>query len=290
MSYSKESAALRRQQEVERLQQMLTEGIQNYLTGDRYTTYLDSVAKFHQYSAHNSMLITMQNPDATTVASFLDWKHKFHRHVKAGEHGIRIIAPITRRRTDPEREDESEGREPAICGFRAATVFDVSQTEGRPLPDIISTLTEKVPNYGQIAAAAQAITDFRIEEAELPGEVYGICRPHSRTISVQSGLSESMAIKTILHEIAHQKLHTQGPLPPRDVRELQAESVAYVVCAHLGIDAGDYSFGYLISWGAADRPKYFDEAMPAVVYTARGLIEEFDRQLGLVQAEAPHTA
>lgn len=289
MKNSKKSAALKRQQEVERLQQMLADGIQNYLTDDLYATYLDSVAKFHQYSARNSMLILMQNPHATAVASYVDWKHKFHRHVKAGEHGIRIIAPIARRIAAG--TEEAEDRKPAICGFRAATVFDVAQTDGEPLPDMVRVLTDKVPHYEQVVAACEALTDYRIVESELRSDIYGMCQNRKRTILIRPGLSESMAIKTVIHEIAHQKLHNRPEaLPPRDVREMQAESVAYIVCAHLGIDAGDYSFGYLVSWGADDRPKFFQEAMPGVICTARELIEGFDRLLGRVPLAEEDTA
>lgn len=286
MTQRKKAAEAARIQEVERLQQMLTEGVQNYLTDERYLNYLKSVAKFHQYSARNSMLILMQRPEATAVASYMDWKHKFHRYVKAGEHGIRIIAPIARRR--PAQEEE-EAEKPAIRGFRAATVFDVAQTDGQPLPDLLAELTETVPDYEQLAAAVSTLTDFRIVTAKLPPDTHGLCQPWKRTICLRPGLSESMAIKTLLHEIAHAKLHPAGSRLPKQVREIQAESVAYIVCAHLGIDTSDYSFGYLVSWGAVDRPHFFREAMPEVVSAARELIQGLDHCLRCPAPSADET-
>ncbi|MBD5558885.1 MAG: ImmA/IrrE family metallo-endopeptidase [Clostridia bacterium] len=276
MAYSRKAAEEKRQAEVERLRQMLSEGIREYLTDANYLKYLKTVAKFYQYSARNALLITMQNPDATAVASYMDWKIKFHRHVKPGEHGIRIIAPIRRRREEEQDEEKSEGR---VCGFRAATIFDVSQTEGEPLPDIVQELTGSVPDFDRLLEAACGLTRFEIVAEKTPPDVLGTCLFHKRRIVISPDLSEAMTIKTIIHEIAHARLHGGTPLLPREIREMQAESVAWIVCAHLGIDAGSYSYGYLISWGAVDKPEFFEKAMPAVVSTAADLIRGFDEGL-----------
>lgn len=272
MPYSKKAAKERRLREVDRLKRMLEDGVQNYLTDEHYHRYLRMVAKFHDYSARNSMLIMLQNPLATAVASFMDWKHKFHRHVKAGEHGIRIIAPIVTR----EEEEGETGKKAIVQGFRVLSVFDVSQTEGEPLPALVRPLTAGVPDFPLIRRAAAALTDCEIREEKMAGPVLGVCRTQSRTIVIREGLPEAMAVKTLIHEIAHSRLHVVASNIPKPVREIQAESVAYIVCAHLGIDTGDYSYGYLVSWGAVDRPEFFRSAMPAVVRTASEFIEGID--------------
>lgn len=264
----------KKQQEMDRLMQMLEEGIDNYLHNGQFESYLRFISRFHMYSPRNSMLIMLQRPEATMVASFMDWKKKFRRYVRSGEHGIRIIAPIASRPAEEEEDDE-----PRIVGFRAATVFDVSQTEGEALPELCMQLRDEVADHELLFAACSTLTDFEIVRMDLPADTFGVCMHQEHRIGIKKDISQSMQLKTLFHEIAHSRLHPYGTELSREMREIQAESVAYILCAHLGIDSGGYSFGYLVSWGAADRPHFFRAAMPAVVSTAREMISLLDREL-----------
>lgn len=277
----------KRQQEMDHLLEMLETGIENYLHSGQFENYLHFVSRFHMYSPRNAMLIMMQRPDATMVASFMDWKRKFHRSVKAGEHGIRIIAPIARPARDTGEEEEAD--EPLIIGFRAVSVFDISQTEGKDVPELCAQLHGDVEDHAVLFQAARALTDCEVEMMDLPPDTYGLCMHREHRIGIREGISQAMQLKTLFHEIAHARLHPCGTELSREMREIQAESVAYILCAHLGIDSGGYSFGYLVSWGAAERPHFFQAAMPAVVATAREMICRLDQELEMLSC-APHKA
>jgi hypothetical protein len=232
------------------LLQRLTEGVEKLTSSDEWVRYLDVQRRFHRYSFGNCLLIALQRPDATRVAGFHRWL-ELHRHVRRGEKGIAILAPIVRRL---KVEDEATGEERTIQSapraFRVVHVFDVSQTEGDDLPEIpCSRLEGEGAAYDELTNYAEGL-GFRVEVGDLPGETNGQCNHTTQTITVQVGLAPAQQTKTLAHEIAHAMLHGPSFGGPRDQAELEAESVAYIVTSTLGVDSAAYSFGYLASWGA----------------------------------------
>lgn len=214
----------------------LTEGVAGLSESKLWQRYLTYQGKFHRYSATNVLLIAAQRPDATQVAGFAAWK-RFGRVVRRGEHAIWIVAPI--------RRSSEVGEE--ILGFRAVAVFDVSQTEGDALPSVCSPLTGSglARPFAKLLAVAGEL-GYRVEHAELGEGVSGDCTYALRRIRIALWATEAQQVKTLAHELAHGLLH-EG-VEDRALAELEAESVAYVVCGQFGVDSGDYSFGYVTTW------------------------------------------
>ena len=241
----------RRQRHADLLDQ-LTEGIRSLTTSEAWLDYLRMQARFHRYSFGNVVLIHRQRPDATRVAGFHAWK-ALGRSVKKGERGIRILAPVTySRKAAEELEDGEPGR--LLVGFRGAVVFDVSQTDGQELPEgPTRRLTGNAPTESRARLEDVATGfGFRVEDSELPGSRNGDCSFGERLIRVRMGLAPAQQVKTLAHELAHGILHEGADC--REVAELEAESVAFIVCAEMGVDSSDYSFGYVASWaGGADE-------------------------------------
>lgn len=255
----------------------LENGIKELYASGRYAEYLAAMSKFHHYSFGNALLILFQCPTATHVAGYNTWKKEFGRHVKAQEHGIKIIAPCPYERVvQQEKKDPATGQ--TLYGadgkaitetkyvpstkFKVATVFDVSQTEGRELPNIgVSELTGKVADFAAIYDRLAALSPLPVEQGHVPGTAKGYASFLEQRIVVRPGMSEVQTIKTLVHEIAHAKLHNPELLTPeeqkqRREKEVEAESVAYVVCQHFGIETSDYSFGYVAGWS---KGKELDE-------------------------------
>jgi antirestriction protein ArdC len=234
----------------EELLQRLTEGVETLTSSDQWVRYLDVQSRFHRYSFGNCILIALQFPDATRVAGFRRWL-ELGRHVQRGQKGIAILAPVVHRL---KVEDEATGEERTILGapraFRVVHVFDISQTEGDDLPEIpCHRLEGEGAAYAELTRYAEGL-GFRVEVGELPGETNGLCDPTTKTITVREGLAPAQQTKTLTHEIAHAMLHGLDFEAPRAQKELEAESVAYIVCALLDLDTAEYSWGYLASWGA----------------------------------------
>jgi hypothetical protein len=232
--------------------ELLERGIEAARSVGGWRAYLEAQSRFHTYSARNAMLILCQCPDATRVAGFHTW-FEFGRHVRRGERGLLILAPMVRRRLDEETGELIE----ALVGFRTAHVFDIAQTEGEPLPERPVLARLEGPN-----AAAQIVTE-RLEAAlatwgfpvsrssDLPDGLLGACEARTGAITLRADLSDVQALSTLLHETAHARLHSGGVCAPdKPVREFEAESVAFVVMHHLGFDTSGFSFGYLASYGA----------------------------------------
>jgi hypothetical protein len=229
----------------------LADGVARLTDSEAWRAWLDVQRRFHRYSFGNALLIAMQRPDASQVAGFHAWR-RMGRYVQAGEKGIAILAPIVPRFRIA---DEETGDETIVVGsprrFRVAHVFDVSQTAGRELPTApVTKLQGDAPAelYDRLRAVAASL-GFTVEEDYLPDEVNGTCSHRDRLITVEVRNDPLMQVKTLAHELAHAILHGETTLP-RERRELEAESVAYIVCADLGIDSAAYSFGYLASWSA----------------------------------------
>ena len=271
------------------LTDQLEQGVSDIFQSGQYAAYLTAMSKFHHYSFGNTMLIFMQCPNATNVAGYHDWRRNFGRQVKRGERGITILAPCPYRRKEEVEEAASDGS-PATSvqwvqrmGFRTVTVFDVSQTEGKPLPELVKKLTGDVAQYESMVAALRSISPYPISMESFPGGAYGCCNFVERRILVQPDMSQIQTIKTMIHEVSHAKLHAPPEkteeLPQhkqRFVREMEAESVAYVVCQHFGIDTADYSFGYVAGWSHGKDLSQLKASLELIRNTAAELIDGID--------------
>lgn len=235
----------------------LTEGIERLTSSDRWQDWLNMQSRFHHYSFGNTLLILAQRPDATRVAGFNAWR-QLNRFVRKGEKGIWILAPMVYK-TDAVEEAGADGDTRVIRGFKPVPVFDLSQTDGEELPDVAVRLTgdQSGDTYEHLVAIARDL-GFDVEFAELDGEANGYCNHLTRQIRVEARNDRRQQVKTLVHELGHAILHEPGEGRPdsRPVMELEAESVAYVVCQHLGIETADYSFGYVASWaGGGDKAR-----------------------------------
>lgn len=288
-------------EKLEEITARLEQGILELFDSERFKEYLRVMSKFHDYSLRNTILIAMQKPDATHVAGFRTWQTKFGRTVKKGEKGIRILAPIPRKITqekeklDPDTklpvigedgEPVMEEKEIVIPRYTVVSVFDVSQTEGRELPDIaVDELAGDVARYGDFFAALEKVSPYTIIFAAIPGAGHGCCIYTSKCIVVDEGMSELQTLKTTIHEIAHAKLHdTNAEVQTekqarvdRQTREVQAESVAYTVCQHYGLDTSEYSFGYVASWSSGRPLPELKSSLEVIRRTAAEIINGIDR-------------
>ena len=284
-------------EEIERIFKSLEDGISQFLTSDRFKEYLSAMSRFHTYSSRNIMLILMQNPNASYVAGYKKWQADFNRQVKAHEHGIRILGYRPQKLKKQELKKDSMGNiiydehgqpqthevEITIPRYFPCSVFDVGQTEGEPLPEIAAELQFDVANYQRYFSALSDISPFPISFTEdLPPTAKGLCSYTQNAIYIRSGMSESQTIKTLIHEITHATLHDpnlQNSTSDRHTHEIEAESTAFVVCAHYGIDTSDYSFGYVASWGAGKDIALLQASFDRIRDTASILIDQIDAQL-----------
>ena len=285
---------------LDRLMEQLEKGTQNIFESGRYAEYLAVMSKFHHYSFRNTILIFLQNPNASHVAGFHAWKKDFGRSVKAGEHGIQILAPCPKRKwMDHDKIDPATGlpvkdengntmQERTIITiprYRVVTVFDVSQTEGKELPTLgIRELTGDVAQYDRIIAAVTdlAPVPVRYDVAILQGTSKGCYSHLEQCIYIRPDMSQTQTLKTLIHETAHSMLHaatvengeiTETVKKDRHTREVEAESIAYVVCRHFGIDTAEYSFGYIAGWSKDRELPELRSALECIRSTAAGLID-----------------
>ena len=249
------------------LTEQLEKGLREVFSSERYRAYLQTMSRFHGYSLNNTLLIHLQCPGATLIAGYRAWQTRFHRQVRQGEKGIRIIAPcpykdrIRREKTHPLTGEvllDGAGRpvtetvEVTRAGFRPVLVWDVSQTEGMELPTLeIRELRGGVPDYGELMDVLRAVSPVPMEMRALGGGAKGCFDPNTGTVYLQEGMSQVQTVKTAIHELTHALLHNDGARPDTATarrREVEAESVAYVVCRHCGIDTSEYSFTYIAGW------------------------------------------
>ncbi len=272
----------------------LEQGVKELFTSERYAEYLRTMSQFHNYSFNNTLLIAMHKPDASLVAGYQAWQKKFGRHVKRGERGIQIIAPAPVRekheveKVDPEtnelvlREDgqpETEEIVTVIPRFRVMTVFDVSQTDGRPLPDIYNgDLTANVENYEIFMEAIHRVSPVPMRFDEIEGETHGYYSNLAKEIVIKDGMSQSQTMKTAIHEVTHATLHDRDIMEAAGVekdqmtKEVEAESVAFAVCEYFGLDTSDYSFPYIAGWSSDRDMKELRTSMDTIRKTAGELI------------------
>lgn len=292
-------------QRVQELTDKLEQGLQDLFNSDSYRNYLSTMSKFHNYSFNNTLLIAMQKPDATLVAGYKAWQKNFERHVNKGEKAIRILAPAPykikeeRDKIDPVTQEllldkdgnpQKEEVEITIPAFRAVSVFDVSQTDGKPIPELAAKeLLSDVEGYQDMIRAVEAISPVPIELEEIAGDSKGYYDREAKRIAVQENMSESQTLKTMIHEVAHSKLHSkeveqdEQMRKDRNTKEVEAESVAYTVCQHFGIDTSDYSFGYIAGWSSGRDTKELRSSMDTIRRTASELITGIEEQLQELQ-------
>jgi antirestriction protein ArdC len=231
----------------------LAEGVSALTSSAAWRSYLDVQRRFHRYSFRNALLISLQRPDASRVAGFAAWR-KLGRTVIKGEKAIWVLAPMIYKRTSNRSGDEEE----VIRGFKFAPVFDITQTQGADLPQVCARLVgdDAGGNYAKLVDVARSI-GFDVEEHDLGGRSNGDCCHTMRRIRIEREISPAQRVKTLAHELAHALLHEK--FESRSLAEMEAESTAYVVCGVLGVDSGDYSFGYLLTWAGSG-----DEAVAAI--------------------------
>ena len=283
----------------------LENGIRDLYASGRYAEYLTAMSKFHRYSFGNALLILLQCPTASTVAGYNTWKKTFGRQVKRGEKGIQILAPcqftylVEYQKIDPatgqplcgkDGKPLVERRRENATRFKVATVFDVSQTEGRELPNIgVSELTGEVSDFSGIYDRLAALSPLPVEQDHVPGTAKGYTSFMENRIVIKPGMSQVQTIKTLVHEIAHAKLHNPDFLSEeqkkaRREKEVEAESVAYVVCQHFGVDTSDYSFGYVAGWSKGKELAELKASLDTIRATAAKLIDGIE---GKAQELAP---
>ena len=272
------------------LSQLLKDGVKDYFQSDTYKQYLTTMSKFHNYSPRNIQLILMQNPEASHVASFKKWKDEFERSVNKGEKSLRIFAPITLKRRDPKTNEpllDENGNEQTFMSFKLVPVFDVSQTNGKELPKPIYELEGTYEDYGNLYKSAKEVSEANGVPLSFSKDTKGSNGFYSVTnneIVIKQGMSEQQTLKTIFHEMAHSDLHNMEKLQEtplkRSTAELQAESVAFVVASHYGLDTSEYSFGYLATW--TDDPNGLSDLegqIKIVQKEADSLISRIDKTL-----------
>ena len=290
-------------QQVREITDKLEQGIKELFESEKYKEYLRTMSKFYNYSFNNTLLIAMQKPDATLIAGYTSWQRNFDRHVLKGEKGIKILAPAPYKvmeehdRLDPSTQkpiSDQDGNalketvEVTRPAFKVVSVFDVSQTDGKEIPDItVDELTGSVENYTAFFEALKQESPVPIAFEDISGGAKGYYHLEDRRIAIQENMSEIQTIKTAIHEVAHAKLHALDPDGKRDpekmkdsrTREVEAESVAYTVCQHYGIETSDYSFGYVAGWSSGKETKELKGSLETIRSTAAEMIEHLDEKL-----------
>ena len=295
-------------QKVQEITDKLEEGLKELFESEKYKTYLSTMSKFHNYSFNNTLLIAMQRPEATLVAGYKAWQKNFERHVNKGEKAIRILAPAPykikeeRDKLDPVTGEmmfdengmpHKEQVEVTIPAFRAVSVFDVSQTDGMPIPELeAQELLSTVEGYKDFVQALMNVATVPIGFEDIPGDSKGYFHTEEKRIAVQENMSESQTLKTMVHEVAHSMLHNkeinrddlmEAPAKDRNTKEVEAESVAYTVCQHFGIDTSDYSFGYIAGWSSGKDMKELKSSLDTIRKTASELITGIEGALRELQ-------
>lgn len=291
----KNTVYMSEKQKVKEITDKLEAGLKELFESEKYKSYLSTMSKFHNYSFNNTLLIAMQKPEATLVAGYQAWQKNFERHVNKGEKAIHILAPAPykikeeRDKLDPVTGEmmfdengmpQKEETEVTIPAFRAVSVFDVSQTDGKPIPELeVNELLSTVEGYEDFVQALMNISPVPIAFEDIPGDSKGYFSTAEKRIAVQENMSESQTLKTMVHEVAHSMLHDKEvnqsmdiPVKDRNTKEVEAESVAFTVCQHFGIDTSDYSFGYIAGWSSGRNMKELKSSLDTIRKTASELI------------------
>ncbi len=288
-------------QKVKEITGRLEEGLKELFEGEKYKSYLNTMSKFHNYSANNIQLIEMQCPGATYVAGYKKWQKDFERHVNKGERGIRILAPAPYKIKEEQEKIDPVTNEPVldrdgmpvmeeveikIPAFRVVTVFDYSQTDGKELPGLgVSELHGNVERYRDFMEALARVSPVPIRYEGMEGDRKGYFIDLNHPIAIKEGMGEAQTAKTGVHEVAHAKLHAKeveqetGIAKDRETKEVEAESIAYTVCQHFGIDTSDYSFGYIAGWSSGKEMPELKSSLDTIRRTSSELIKGIEAQL-----------
>ena len=298
-TFDPKAAAEARKAEMEEITSKLEKGVKDIFDGANYQQYLNFCAKLPRYSVNNQILIMMQKPDATMCQSFTNWK-EVNRHVRKGEKGIRIMAPAPYKMQKEQEKVDASGKtildkdgepvketvEVTINAFKPVSTFDVSQTEGEPIPSPgVDELTGSVEGYETLLAAIKEVVPVPISFEQIDSGAKGFYHLEENRIVVQEGMSEAQTVKTLLHEASHQALHSKeamdsaGEKKSKNQKETEAESVAYVVCQHYGIDTSDYSFPYVATWSADKEVPELKASLDTIRRTASELIVKIDEKV-----------
>ena len=292
----------------------LEQGIQDLFESDRFKEYLQVMSKFHNYSFNNTLLIAMQKPDATLIAGYNSWKNLFGRQVSRGAKGIKVIAPspykvkkeidkidpkTQKPVTDKNGKPVKEETEVTVPAFKVVSVFDVSQTEGKELPSIgVDELTGDVEQYADFFKATEQASPAPVGFEKIESGAKGYYSQTNKRIAINEGMSELQNLKTLIHEIAHAKLHDidlnapakeQADRPDRRTREVQAESIAYAVCQHYGLDTSDYSFSYVAQWSSGRELAELKASLETIRSTASELIKDIDKNFAELTKDKEQT-
>ena len=295
--------------DMDSIMQSLESGVEELFTSNRYQEFLKTMAKFHNYSFNNTMLIAMQRPDATLVTSYKNWQ-SMGRQVMKGEKGITIIAPAPYKKMK-EKEVLDENQRPimgtdgkpkteqvevTVPHFKAVTVFDIAQTSGEPIQTLApELLTAAVQDFDSFMQAIQKISPVPIRFDEINGNANGYYHNVDKEIVIKKGLSESQTLKTAIHETVHAKLHDKeimeslGVEKDRLTKEVEAESVAYCVCSSFGLDTSDYSFPYIAGWSSSREMKEMKASMDVIRKTAGEMIDQLTEELEIILEEKQKT-
>ena len=295
--------------DMDSIMQSLESGVEELFTSNRYQEFLKTMAKFHNYSFNNTMLIAMQRPDATLVTSYKNWQ-SMGRQVMKGEKGITIIAPAPYKKMK-EKEVLDENQRPimgtdgkpkteqvevTVPHFKAVTVFDIAQTSGEPIQTLApELLTAAVQDFDSFMQAIQKISPVPIRFDEIDGNANGYYHNADKEIVIKKGLSESQTLKTAIHETVHAKLHDKeimeslGVEKDRLTKEVEAESVAYCVCSSFGLDTSDYSFPYIAGWSSSREMKEMKASMDVIRKTAGEMIDQLTEELEIILEEKQKT-
>lgn len=286
--------------QTQQIVEQLEKGVSEVFESDQYKQYLQVMSKFHSYSYNNILLIAMQCPGATMVAGYESWQRLFKRHVSKGEKAIKILAPCPYKKvimqdvTDPithqplknsNGEVIKEKVQITIPAFRPVSVFDVSQTEGEPLPEMatVQELIGEVDGFDTLQEIVESMAPCAVYHKDIKGSAKGYYSPADNQIVIKNGLSQQQEIKTMIHEIAHSLLHNSEKMKDKKISrndmEVQAESVAYTVCSALGIDTSDYSFGYIAGWSNGKDIKELKNALDLICDTSSSMIFHIENKL-----------
>lgn len=296
-------------EKIKQITDQLEQGIADLFSSDRYKTWLTIMSRFHDYSLNNTLLIAGQMPHATLVAGYGAWKKQFGRQVQKGSRAIRILAPSPyKKKTEVDKVDPDTGavvknsdgtpqkeiREIVVPAFKVVNVFDVSQTEGKELPTLgVSELSGDVEQYSDFMSALRKTCPVPMEFEEIAGGAKGYFHPLEERIAIQSGMSQVKTVKTAVHEMAHQKLHSIQPKDEtpseagdnsraeltRNSKEVEAESVAFTVCRHFGIETDDYSFTYIAAWSRGKETAELKASLDVIRRAASEMITEIENCL-----------
>lgn len=302
---------LKQSKQSEKVQELLKRietGSKEVFTSENYGNFLRTMSKFHKYSVRNCILISMQKPNATYVAGYQAWQKDFHRHVNKGEKGIQILGYMPHKVKEQVIKTDQYGIpiydasgkpvtkevEHIIPYYRPVYVYDVSQTGGQPLPKLTTELSGTVNQYSQLLTALCAVSPYPITFNQLSGysaDCHGYCSYSEQQIVIRKNMAQEQTIKTVLHEIAHAVVHSpQIALPPdqktdRQSYEVQAESIAFIVCNYLNIDSSDYTFPYIATWSNDYELKELQNSLQTIQTAANELIGQISAEIDKLQVQ-----